>query len=632
MKLTYKYGLLAPTDNAKLADDQIYLAHKEYNNLIKAYRDRLDAFWEEEKRHEELAPTLGARDKALKAFEDAGKDIGQMWADKPTGSADSAPVKAWEKERKAAEKYRENVLLPALRKASAAHKAARKKLMQDHPEHAFTRAVKALDKVFVATCKRLYQESELFWCSFNLVRRFAEQAAQKTQGPPKFRSYKGEGTIGVQLMTNATEATLATHTFLQVDPVDPAAWDKATPRGQRRRLSRTTMRMRVGTVPGTRTPIWVTWPMIMHRPLPEGTRVTNAAVHRVKHANRDHWSVTLSLTVPDVQQADCDGPRVAIDLGWRQRKQPDGTTALRVAYWYDSDGREGEYLLPAEIYDKVAHADGIQSVRDKLMDQLRDALRRDLKDRSKMSEDLRKCIKALHQWRSFRTFARLWYKHKDEVLPYLSDDPLLADHPYVGKYDSYLERWFHRDKHLWQYEEGTRRRAIALRREDVKIWAASIAEQYNVVVVEDMNMEGLVRKKKGAEDQSDAEAKAKKTAARNRTRSAVGEVRSTLQNACRQRGVMFIKAPTPYTTMDCHDCGTRQEVGKELVHECVNPDCGVGQWDQDANAARNLLGSAPGMIEQARGEKPEVKKAKYHRRHKGSGPRPGSMAAPPPAA
>ncbi|MDP2949729.1 MAG: zinc ribbon domain-containing protein, partial [Chloroflexota bacterium] len=49
-----------------------------------------------------------------------------------------------------------------------------------------------------------------------------------------------------------------------------------------------------------------------------------------------------------------------------------------------------------------------------------------------------------------------------------------------------------------------------------------------------------------------------------------------------------VKVPAQYTTQECSYCANREQFDarKEVRHRCSR--CG-GEWDQDENAARNLL-------------------------------------------
>ena len=77
-------------------------------------------------------------------------------------------------------------------------------------------------------------------------------------------------------------------------------------------------------------------------------------------------------------------------------------------------------------------------------------------------------------------------------------------------------------------------------------------------------------------------------ACRRRVLVAVSELRSILAHTCAREGVALVTVPAEYTTVDCSRCGSRErfDAAAELRHRCGA--CG-SEWDQDANAARNLL-------------------------------------------
>jgi transposase len=70
--------------------------------------------------------------------------------------------------------------------------------------------------------------------------------------------------------------------------------------------------------------------------------------------------------------------------------------------------------------------------------------------------------------------------------------------------------------------------------------------------------------------------------------AAPGELRRALQAACEREGVRVVMLAANNTTTTCHRCGTRcvWNHAAEVEHTCEH--CGVA-WDQDENAARNLL-------------------------------------------
>jgi hypothetical protein len=211
---------------------------------------------------------------------------------------------------------------------------------KDSPEIATS--VKESRIPFHAAALEERAKTPAFWGTYLL----AEQAAQKAK---KFKRWTSEGRIGVQIQKGTSVPKLATHTYLQIDPVPAAAFDTNVGRAERARLSRTTVRMRVGTKAGGRAPIWFEAPMILHRELPKDAKVMGAYIQRKRIGTR--WRHTLHIMMESMTfGGGGDGPClgkgvVAIDIGWRKRA--DGAN-LRVAYFCDDSGRHGEIRLPID--------------------------------------------------------------------------------------------------------------------------------------------------------------------------------------------------------------------------------------------------------------------------------------------
>ena len=74
----------------------------------------------------------------------------------------------------------------------------------------------------------------------------------------------------------------------------------------------------------------------------------------------------------------------------------------------------------------------------------------------------------------------------------------------------------------------------------------------------------------------------------NRTLAAPHTLRLAVLNACGRTGVTVESVSAVNTTHICHLCGSLEEfdAAEHLNHRCRS--CGM-VWDQDVNAARNLL-------------------------------------------
>src|SRR5690606_27442140 len=113
--------------------------------------------------------------------------------------------------------------------------------------------------------KALRARCGVYWGTY-LLAEAAADAQRREKMDPSFRRWTGEGRIGVQIQGGMPAVALVggDDTRLQVDAIDPRAWSGT--RSERRLHARTTLRIRIGSE--GRDPVWASFPMIMHRPLP----------------------------------------------------------------------------------------------------------------------------------------------------------------------------------------------------------------------------------------------------------------------------------------------------------------------------------------------------------------------------
>lgn len=598
-KRVFQYGLLAPTpETADRVGEVLRSSRRFYNACIDVHRRRKLAIWELD------SPLLKKNRASLGELyvelSSVRSRINKLRCSKPEGSEARAGHQGEVDSLKAeGQAYRDQIkiLKDTVQKLSAAQ--------WKKPEH--KAKAKEVGEPFQDEFKVLYKDSGLEFGIYNAILRSAEQASQKTKGLPRFQSFTGEGVLTVQLQGGAGKGVRyqspegiftkepplprgsGSNPYLQIDPVDPRAWDSSVPKGQRKRFSRTKLRLKIGSE-GSR-PFFAEFPMIMHRPLPEGALVVGASVSRVKHANRDRWTVHLTVKTsrPSAVQPLAVGKSIAIDLGWRSE---DG--GLRVGYWANSEGGHGVFSLPASVRERFGKARAIQGVRSQMVDELKARLFQDLKNRDSLPLELREEIAHIHNWKSARRFALLWRRHRDTLRPHLSDRG--ASEPFrvepalkhlVGCAD-YFEAWFHRDRHLWQYEVGVRRKVVLHRNYLYAGWAAKMVAEYDYIIVEDLKVANLSKKPKPERkaDLDDDFAAMKNAAGLQRTEAAVATLKGCLVNAARREGKLIVQVSARNTSKVCNGCGHKCKLTHEKLHTCEG--CGI-LFDRDHNASLNIL-------------------------------------------
>lgn len=547
----WTFGALAPTANAERVAEQISLARKYRNQLLELELQRRVAVREVQMTVGNLADIKVECEGLAATLKDARAKLkAQKAGSGKVTEADSLETKQ---------------IAALLRTKREAFKVARSKL-KDDPE--IVARYRAVDELFKEKQKAARAASGLYWGTYLLIENAHEQV-RKSKVDPKFRRWDGSGRVGVQLQGGLTvaEALSGKDTRLRIDPVPTDVYQGT--RGERRRGTRTYVHLRVGTAEDGRTAIWATFPIILHRPLPGDATVKWAWVSRRRAGGTDgRWEFQLSLEAPLFAQRDeAHGEGVvALDIGWRQRMDDH----LRVATWYDSEGRSGELALPADFVGAMEHARDLRSIRDKHFDAIKARLIEALP--SVADEWLKTELKGLERWRSCARLAIA-------VLRWRKDHRFAGDEALFTEVDV----WRKKDRHLYQWECREREKAARRRRDIYRCFAAKLVLRYKRIVVEDIDlaeMAELPEVEDGEHDQA-------RRARWQRVVSGVGELRQLLPKAA------VVKVDPAYTSRTCGNCGQRSPgLHGGVLFTCRH--CGLNA-DRDVNAARNIL-LASGLV------------------------------------
>lgn len=301
-------------------------------------------------------------------------------------------------------------------------------------------------------------------------------------------------------------------------------------------------------------------PIVLHRPLPKDAIIKSASVLREHIATKYRWKLIITVQVPplgDVERT-TRASAIAIDLGWRRVE-----SGIRVAYWQDSTGRNGALVLPNSWLDSMDKVADLRGIRDGHFNLVKSTLILWLASKS-LPQWLSEATATLLHWRSTGRLAALAWRWKDQR--------------FDGDEQGYelAEAWRRRDKHLYEYEANLRDRLLRDRREMYRNFAAMAAREYGTLRLERLNLDDLAR----------SDELPQRTQS-HRFLAAPGELRRALENACQREGVAIEYIDSMNTTRECHRCGHVEVISIiELHHRCSN--CGIS-WDQDLNAARNLL-------------------------------------------
>lgn len=424
----------------------------------------------------------------------------------------------------------------------------------------------AVNETSAAAVRTARAACGVFWGSYLLV----EQAANmfRKGAPPVFRGFRGEGRIAVQLQGGMTwaDATSGGDTRLRIVH-SPQTEVRTTCNGTilplpgaKQQSKLYTFWLRIGS--DGRAPVWATWPMILHRVPPDGARIKWAIVQRRIIAGRERWSLTLSLEAEAFRRPQGDDDDVGVDVGYRS--MPDGS--LRVAYVHGSDGAGRDYRIDAGKIAEFRKVEDLQSIRDQHHNETRAALR-DWLASHECPVWLVEATEHMHVWKRLSRLDQLVVQWRGQRFD--GDEEIL----------SRLETWRTKERHLWQYQENLRDQLVAWRKDFYRNVAADLTRQYRRVIVEQLDLRELHDVLRTAEDRD------VHTPQRHAARTAN---LSLLLRCLREAARDFVVVDPAGTTSTCHICGGACEWdhAAHIRHTCEH--CGA-EWDQDDNAARNIL-------------------------------------------
>jgi Putative transposase DNA-binding domain len=558
--MVYSYGCRGPREGVEEVDGQIWLAHRYYNKLVELRRAQAD---ECENIRRDKFPAFAASEKAVA---DANAEIERLLAE--IGRANA-------KERRKTATPEQKASLTAARKARKDAWAQRKEIRAAINADAALQS--ALAAVYVKYQGTLIPGTErreggllkdarsscgVYWGTYLKSEAAFEMAAKTSKGAPRFARWEHDGQIAVQIQGGATWLDILNRkgrvaNLLRVEPL-------ATNRtGKSARPWLVSICIRTDD---DRKPVWAKVKMYLHRDLPADAVVMGAAlvrkasaVHRMSDGTfkpNYSWSLQFTLRTFEKKPRATTGA-VGIDLGWRL--MPDGS--IRVAYWLGDDDKKGELRLPASVLSRWEKSRSLQGIRDRNFDAMRARLANWKATLPVIPEWLAEATKFMGQWRAKGKLARVVIGWQ----PIDGDGEILAE----------LKAWQLQDAHLWQWEVANTRKAQRIRLHLYREFAAEMRKRYARVIVEDCDWRELARKPGVAED-SDHGARTYMRA------GAVGLLRGLLV----QDGAK--PSESADTTKKCSFCESPEEWDQatELVHTCER--CGE-VWDQDENAARNLL-------------------------------------------
>lgn len=529
----YVYGAREP-DQLELVLEQLRLAHNYQNKLVEIERTRRETIATELAKDSAVAQALARAEDAEARLDAEVERVKQHKASQRTRSAPLNSIKEIKAEWKEA--------LAALRAAKSEERV---------------RIAPAIDAIHAGNLeerKAARAACGVYWGTY-LLREQAADAARKAIEPPEFKRWAGRGAVGVQISGGLpTDELLAAESPVLRMEILPAERDSR--RAQNKRHAIVWIRVQSEEA----RPVWAKVPIVLHRPLPADGLIKRCNLHRRVTADRVTWEVQFIVSLPE-PAGERNTRAAGINTGWRML--PDGR--MRVAMLASDDGETRELALPAEVVGKFNHPDSLRAVRDVAFNLAKGRLR---------------------EWLDSNEHP-IWLAEEAETIAHWKSPARLSKlrHAWVGRRFNgdgvafrAVEAWYHQDRHLWQWESFERAKCSRIRREIYRHWVRSVADDFGIVHIGAVKLDQIVRRPP-VEETADG------SQTRHNSRIASTSVLATLLKQTARADAV----DPSNVTRTCHVCGdvdTSWDAAASIMHTCAA--CGE-EWDQDVNAARNLL-------------------------------------------
>ncbi|MGE8128872.1 hypothetical protein ACQKQD_18015 [Methylobacterium sp. NPDC080182] len=417
------------------------------------------------------------------------------------------------------------------------------------------------------------QESGLWWGNYNaLIRSFERARSAAIRGGQTMhrRSGGGDGRITNTLQGGADVEALFDGSLSQimVRPVSKRAWSSES-RGERRRLQRTTLSATVFVRDGERRT--VSWPMIMHRPIPADCQVNEVIITRRRNGNRWRWAASFicKRAADRAAPAATNKKRVAVDAGWR--RVPAG---LRVATVVTAGEPPSFIILPATLLDSFSMIDELRS-RVRLstglgMDKIQGT------DPSSFAQPFQDLL---------RQFQSIPEKRPADLDRFLESAFFLAQ----AREDIGTDLWLWRKEHkrLVDWLRNHHRKIIGHRDHFYQNRIIEVLDQASELIVNDVKLgEIAARRPPGSEGPF-----VSNRVAHYRRIAAPSELLQTLKHQAQKRGITFnkVEAEWPVRCPTCRSTA-RKTRADALPQICANCET---SFDQDVVACESLLSPLP---------------------------------------
>lgn len=647
----YTYGMLPPTSGNDDLEKMLKAGHNYYNALLEIERDKqakLEMFWAHRGGYVETLRGLQQLEASTRKLDKEDPERETAWATvkvlrKDVGELRQRAIKAAipPEDSRRIERRKELVkeakdvnrvltakqltdLLDAEPDCVSPRRALQIKFAAEAEERGVGVSGKKLNQALrEASLVRVTQEIEdeaarqqvrarnyygVHWGTYLLVHDAVEQALKTAETFPRFKRWTGFGRVGVPIMTgkginpDAVYSDVAGGTCpLRIQAVPSEAY--ALTRGERKRATRTVVRVVVNTTGRNGNKCWVTFPATLHRPIPPDARIVGAWIKISPfglRSKRYQLQLQIQSASFDTSTRKSGSGTTAVNFGWR--------ASGRVMVALHSSGKFTEFKISPQIAEKINRADEVRSKRDLAANAIRSALfswlgecgvppifekvvdpvlrhhwsgqeERDTTFQPPTTHERIKLLKLTHETNlptRLHTLHEIWDPH------HLAKDTRPEDQIIFG----HLREWAIEDKNLYREEVGLRRHAALGRKQQLTLWANAICDETAHVLVENTN---YAKMKIKATEKEKVPVEVHVAMNRLEDICAPGETRSTLEEVCKKRGVKVTRVDPKDLTLIHHRCGFKHaERARPIRRTCENPDCS-GTFDQDYNFCVGLF-------------------------------------------
>jgi hypothetical protein len=578
--LVYRYGLRPPIQNAQFITDQMEIAHRYRNALVentqterKARRATIEALPEVQAAMDEARAKIDA---VVRARKDLKKEH----------------IDARKK------KHSENTET-TLEFARAACKEAMKKLEAVRKRAARNPVVSAeIKRILDVSHKGLLSARHTkspWWGTYKFVEASHEQSLRLVLAPGKSKElplWDGLDARDPRFVPRAAAKFMigaynnrgekkAPREWLTIEPGIVLGNAKNSP-SQKRQDTYRVLCMQVGVERKGGDAVYGRWPMVMHRPIPAGAKITECKVLLKTEGPNKRWEAHLTLNMDACERREeCGEGRVAVDIGWRMIDDE-----IRVARVVADDGTQYELRLDSRLVESIEKPASLRSIRDINHDKIRTELL-SWCAKNKTPTWLDTALENAPLWKS--------QKHLVRVTGTWSHERFHGDEEMFAK----IEAWRLQDLHLWDWECSLRSQSLAQREQRYREFARKLSGLYRELVIEDFDLREVAKKSPGESEEHENE-----KARANRVKASTSELRGILIHAFLVRGGVVRKRDPSLTTHECPMCAaiTDFDAARHISWTCES--CGA-RWDQDDSACRILLSRDTRELERERSVTPE---------------------------